>query len=84
MLYHLAAMFKKTFGEIKILNKMGENARTRTINIEEFKKLLDKSKGHTRNFIMIACNTGMRLGEIRQLRWSYKVTKYPSIRTPAK
>jgi integrase len=72
----------KKFGEIKNLNKMGENARTRTISIHEYKKLLENSKGHTKSFIIIAYNTGMRLGEIRQLRWSYIDTTKQMIRLP--
>jgi integrase len=72
----------KKFGEIRKLNKIGENARTRTISTDEYKKILNEAKGHTRKFIIIAYNTGMRSGEIRKLRWSYIDTKNQMIRLP--
>jgi integrase len=58
----------KKFGNIKKLNKIGDNARSRIVSIDEYKRLLDKTSEHTKNFIIIANNTGMRSGEIRKLR----------------
>lgn len=50
---------------------------------DEYVNLIDKASQHLKAFIMVAFNTGMCVGELRLLKWSYidKVNKF--IRLPA-
>ncbi|MBW2602912.1 MAG: site-specific integrase [Deltaproteobacteria bacterium] len=52
------------------------------MTINEYVKLIDKAPQHLEAFIIVAYNTGMRVGELRLLKWSYidKVNQY--IRLP--
>lgn len=59
----------KPFRSLKKQLKKGSNARTRTLTIEEFLKLLDAAPGHLKAILQIAFHTGMRSGEIRNLCW---------------
>jgi integrase len=59
----------KAFRTVKKKLKKGSNARTRTITIDEYKGLIKESPTHLRTAIVIGFNTGMRLGEIRKLKW---------------
>lgn len=61
----------RAFKAVKKLLVKGTNARERTISIEEYIKLLAVAKGHIRDMMIVAYNTGMRPGEIRGLKWSY-------------
>ncbi len=47
-----------------------DNFRERVLTEEEEKRLLDKSSGYVKSIVIIALNTGMRLGEILSLKWS--------------
>lgn len=58
------------FRRIKKQVKFGTNAREKKLSLSEYKKILSHSPEHLKAFIIIALNTGMRSGEIRQLRWS--------------
>ena len=60
----------KAFRTVKKKLKKGSNARTRTLTIDEFKGLLKESPSQLKAFLTVGFNTGMRLGEIRQLKWS--------------
>ncbi|MBU2498452.1 MAG: site-specific integrase, partial [Proteobacteria bacterium] len=46
------------------------NKRLRYLTEEEIPRLLDSCKGHIRDIIECALNTGMRRGEILSLKWS--------------
>ena len=73
----------KAFRRVKSLTRRGDNARKRTIGIEEYKKLVAAALKHFRGMLIIAMNTGMRPGELRQLRWEYIDRKAGFIRLPA-
>ncbi|MBN1353805.1 MAG: site-specific integrase [Candidatus Omnitrophica bacterium] len=45
------------------------NKRTRFLEREEIKKLIDNADGYIKNILIIAINTGMRRGEILKLKW---------------
>jgi integrase len=59
----------KAFRTVKKKLKKGANPRTRTFTIDEYKGLINEALAHLRNAIIIGFNTGMRLGEIRKLKW---------------
>lgn len=61
----------RDFKQLKNKIKRGGNARSRTVTIEEYLKLLSAAPDYLRNFLIVAYNTGMRPGELRQLRWQY-------------
>ena len=53
----------------KVIKFSKEIERERTLTDEEFRLLLTNSAGHLNLAIIIALNTGMRLGEILNLPW---------------
>lgn len=59
----------KPFRRVKRLLKKGANVRTRTITVEEYQGLLQVAPVHLKALLIVGFNTGMRLGEIRGLRW---------------
>jgi len=61
----------KAFRSVKRKLKKGSNARKRTLTIDEYLRLIYKAPHHLKAFIIIAYNTGMRIGELRLLKWSY-------------
>lgn len=61
----------KPFRVIEKKLRKGDNARNRTLTIEEYLKLVDVAPPHLQAFLIIGFNTGMRLAEIRALRWSH-------------
>jgi integrase len=63
--------FLKAFRKTKRLLQKGTNVRKATVNIKQYLKLKKLASPHYRAVLTIAFNTGMRLGEIRQLRWPY-------------
>jgi integrase len=73
----------KAFRVIKRKLKKAGNARKRTITIEEYLKLVDVAPDHLKAFLTVACNTGMRTGELRALRWSHIDREKWVIRLPA-
>ncbi len=73
----------KAFRRVKNLARRGDNARKRTITIEEYKGLVAAAPKHFRGMLIIGMNTGMRPGELRQLRWEYVDRKQGFIRLPA-
>ena len=72
----------KAFRSLKKKLKKGANARKRTMTIDEYLGLTDKAPQHLKAFVIVAYNTGMRIGELRLLKWLYldKVNNY--IRLP--
>ena len=73
----------KAFRSLKKRLKKGGNARKRTLNVDEYVKLINKAPNHLKAFIIVGINTGMRVSEIRLLKWLYidRVNKF--IRLPA-
>ena len=61
----------KAFRRTKRLLKFGANARTEKVTVEQYLKLLDHVPSYYHPVLIIAYNTGMRKGEIKQLKWSY-------------
>lgn len=73
----------KTFRSVKRTLKHGSNARKRTVGIDEYQRLTEKAAQHLRPIIITAFNTGMRMGEILDLKWSQVARKEGVIRLPA-
>ena len=85
----------KAFRRVKRKLKKAANARKRTLTIEEYVKLTsgkyqdkkgktkDVTLPHLRAFIVVGLHTGMRLGELRKLQWSYVDRDKWVIRLPA-
>ena len=61
----------KAFRKTKRLLEKGANVRKVKISITQYLKLLKSAPAHYRAVLTIAFNTGMRLGEIKKLKWSY-------------
>ncbi|UCE52162.1 MAG: tyrosine-type recombinase/integrase, partial [Desulfobacterales bacterium] len=73
----------KAFRKVKNKLKRGANARKRTIAIDEYHKLLDKAPKHLKPMLIMDMNTGMRPGELKDLRWPYVDRKAGFIILPA-
>jgi integrase len=80
----LAGRCLKAFRRSKRLLKKGSNARDRILGFDEYLELIEVAPFHLAAMIKIAFNTGMRAGEIRQLKWSYIDRENGFIRLPAK
>jgi len=63
-------MDRSPFDRGKTLLVKENNARLRYLTQEEIQRLLKASPEHLRNVIVCALNTGMRKGEILNLKWS--------------
>ncbi len=74
----------KAFRRTKRLLEKGSNARKNVVKIYQYLKLIKVASKHYRAVLIIAFNTGMRLGEIKALRWSYIDKKAMMIRLPKK
>jgi len=74
----------KVFRSVKRKLRKGANARKRLVSFKEYLRLIDVSQPHLKAAVVIAFNTGMRTGEIRQLKWSSIDRKKGFIRLPAK
>jgi integrase len=61
----------KAFRTVKRKLRKADNARRRTLTIEEYLRLVDVAPAHLKAFLTVAFNTGMRVGELRGLRWSH-------------
>jgi len=73
----------KAFRCIKRMLRIGANARTRTLSIDEYLKLMEVSPARLKPVIIIAFNTGMRKGELWKLKWSHIDHPKKFIRLPA-
>jgi integrase len=56
------------------------NVRDRVLSVEEFQHLLDAAPNYLRPIVLLAHDTGMRRGEILNLRWSQVDVKHGFIR----
>ncbi|MBT3368237.1 MAG: site-specific integrase [Nitrospina sp.] len=59
----------KAFKRTKKLLKRNGNARSRILSPDEYEALCSHAALHVKNAVIIAYHTGMRRGEILQLRW---------------
>jgi integrase len=73
----------KAFRRTKRLLEKGSNARKTLVSIEQYLKLIKLASPHYRATLIIAHNTGMRLAEIKTLKWSYIDRNKKMIRLPA-
>ena len=73
----------KAFRVIKRKLRKAANARRRILGVEEYPRLLDISPSPLRSILIMGVNTGMRLGEIRALRWPQIVREKQVIRLEA-
>jgi integrase len=60
----------KPFRRLNRALKRGSNARQRILSIDEYLKIIDAAQDYLRPIIILAFNTGMRRGEILNLKWS--------------
>ena len=61
----------KAFRSIKRKLKPGSNARSRLVSVIEYLKIIEQAPHHLRGIVVTAYNSGMRMGEILGLRWSF-------------
>jgi integrase len=73
----------KAFNATKAKERRGDNARTRTVSIEEFLLLQKNASRHIRAMVTIAYHTGMRQADLRNLRWAYVDRENWFFRLPA-
>ena len=73
----------KAFRRVKRKLRRGDNARRRTLTMDEYLRLVDVAAPHLKGIITTAFNTGMRAGELRALRWSHIDREHGVIRLPA-
>jgi integrase len=59
----------RTFRKVKKLTKRGDNARTRILSHNEYKKIRDSLPVHSQPIFIMGYCTGMRKGEILNLTW---------------
>jgi len=71
------------FKSLKNMLKKGSNARKRIASMEEYVNLVNAAAEHLKPIIIVAFNTGMRKGEIRNLRWKHIDFENGFIRFPA-
>lgn len=72
----------KAFRKVRRKLKKGSNARKRILTISEYLSLIENAPSHLKAMIIIGFNTGMRAGEIRELKWSYIDRKKKIISLP--
>lgn len=73
----------KAFRKVKNKLKVGANARNRTLTIPEYRALVKKASEHVKALLIATYNTGMRKGELLNLKWSHIDRKNSMIRLPA-
>jgi integrase len=61
----------KAFRSVKRKLKPGSNARSRLVSVVEYLKLITQTPHHLKGIVITAYNSGMRMGEILGLRWSF-------------
>jgi integrase len=71
-----------SFNRLKRKLIKGSNARKRTLSFDEYTRLINAAPAHLKAVLEIAFHTGMRRGEIRQLKRSYIDNKAGFIRLP--
>jgi len=59
----------KAFKRTKNLMKRNANARDRILSPDELRAICEEAPAHVRNAVLIGYHSGMRRGEILQLRW---------------
>jgi len=74
----------KAFRGYKRKLKKGSNARKRILSFKEYLALTERAAEHLKPILTVAFYTGMRLGELRTLTWSYVDLKNRMIRLPEK
>jgi integrase len=79
----VSAELVELFGATKRKLKKGSNARERTLSIEEYLRLTEAAPPYLRALLVIACNTGMRRGELLKLNWSHVDREKGFIRLPS-
>jgi integrase len=72
----------KAFNNWQRLLVRGSNARSRTVSGTEYTLLLRHAPAHLWAILVVLMNTGMRVSEARQLRWSYVDRKAGMLRLP--
>ena len=72
----------KVFNKVKGKLKKGSNARKRLVSPAEYIRLIDNAPSHLEPIIIVAYNTGMRKGELRNLKWSHIDRENMFIRLP--
>lgn len=73
----------RAFRRVGSLTRRGDNARKQNVSIEDYLRLLEAAPKHFRGVLVVAMNTGMRPGELRQLAWPHIDRKAGFIRLPA-
>ncbi len=73
----------KAFRKIRRKLKKAANARREILGIREYLSLIESAASHLIPILITAYNTGMRLGEIRLLKWTYLDREKGFIRLPA-
>jgi integrase len=73
----------KIFRKVKRQLKRGSNARRQTLRVADYLRLLQVAPPHLKTMLILAYNTGMRLGELRALQWKHIDRKTGFIRLPA-
>ncbi len=68
----------------KVQNRLvaGSNARDRTLTLDEYQRLVEAAADHLKPIITTAYFTGMRQGELLQLKWSHIDRENQMIRFP--
>lgn len=61
----------RAFRKVRRKLKRGGNVRERILSVDEYLRLCEASAPHLRSMLIVAINTGMRLGELRELQWSH-------------
>ena len=73
----------KVFKRVGKRLKAGSNARKRIIQLEEYLQILRFARPYLKAALEIVFYTGMRIGEVRLLKWSYIDKDKKFIRRPA-
>lgn len=73
----------KVFRSVKRQLRKGTNARRQTLSMVGYIRLLKVAPPHLRALVVLAFNTGMRLGELRTLKWKHIDRDAGFIRLPA-
>jgi integrase len=72
----------KAFRKVKNRLVAGSNARGRTLTLDEYQRLVEAAADHLRPIIITGYFTGMRQGELLQLKRSHIGRDYQMIRFP--